>query len=323
MTDLAGPGNDHPLDDLAAHALDALDPAERRAVDDHLSGCAACRTELARHHETLAVLAPGEAPPPSVWEGIASAIGASDLSDPHTPTTGTAVLDQPGVGGSTGPTLRVVPDDDPTSTPGADPDGPTHAGPTDPAGPTNAVPPADPAPGPGANPPRAGGHDATTSSLGDAPSHHRPTSLRWLAAAACLLVAAGLGGVFGFALADSGDGGTGIGALAEQASQDPDSVLATLADSTGQAVARVAADEDGAYMLLDGLENLPEGQAYQLWSLDGPEPVSLGMLGRDGTNTVAFRLPPTITELAISVAPTSGDATPAGDFRASGAITRS
>jgi hypothetical protein len=49
--------------------------------------------------------------------------------------------------------------------------------------------------------------------------------------------------------------------------------------------------------------------------------VSLGMLGRDGTNTVAFRLPPTITKLAISMAPTTGDATPTGDFSASGTIT--
>jgi hypothetical protein len=48
--------------------------------------------------------------------------------------------------------------------------------------------------------------------------------------------------------------------------------------------------------------------------------VSLGMLGRDGTNTVAFRLPPTISELAISVAPTSGDSAPSGEFQASGSV---
>jgi hypothetical protein len=85
----------------------------------------------------------------------------------------------------------------------------------------------------------------------------------------------------------------------------------------------VVSDDDGAYIVLDGLQDLPEGLAYQLWSLTGPQPVSLGMLGRDGTNTVAFRLPPTITRLAISVAPTSGDTAPAGDFQASGDIRRS
>jgi len=47
------------------------------------------------------------------------------------------------------------------------------------------------------------------------------------------------------------------------------------------------------------------------------------MLGRDGTSTVAFRLPPTITDLAISVEQTSGEVAPSGDFRAAGSITRS
>jgi hypothetical protein len=101
---------------------------------------------------------------------------------------------------------------------------------------------------------------------------------------------------------------------------DPNGVRATLADSEGQPFARVVADEDGAFMLLEALQDLPEGRAYQLWSVGGPEPVSLGMLGREGTNTVAFRLPPTITELAISVSPTSGDSTPIGEFRASGSV---
>jgi hypothetical protein len=129
--------------------------------------------------------------------------------------------------------------------------------------------------------------------------------------------------VFGFAMGDSGDGSANIGTLAEQASQNPGGVLATLEGTGGQPVARVVSDEDGAYIVLEGLQNLPEGQAYQLWSLTGPQPVSLGMLGRDGTNTVAFRLPPTITNLAISVAPTSGDTSPNGPFEASGPVRSS
>jgi hypothetical protein len=149
----------------------------------------------------------------------------------------------------------------------------------------------------------------------------RPSSLRWAAAAVALVVAAVAGGAIGAALASSGDDAD-IGSLAQQALDQPNSVLATLADSAGQPVARVVADEDGAFMLLEALQDLPEGQAYQLWSVGGPDPVSLGMLGRDGTNTVAFRLPPTITELAISVAPTSGDSTPNGEFQASGSVLR-
>jgi len=143
----------------------------------------------------------------------------------------------------------------------------------------------------------------------------------WLAAAGGLVAAAIVGGVLGFALGRSHDDGADIDLLAEQAAEDRDGVLATLDDTAGQPVARVVADADGAYVVLEGLRDLPEGRAYQLWSLTGPKPVSLGMLGRDGTNTVAFRLPPTITKVAISVAPTSGDVAPNGAFQASGTIT--
>ena len=44
----------HPHDELAAYAVDALDPDERAAVEAHLDGCAPCRAELAEHWETLA-----------------------------------------------------------------------------------------------------------------------------------------------------------------------------------------------------------------------------------------------------------------------------
>jgi len=152
-----------------------------------------------------------------------------------------------------------------------------------------------------------------------AASSTRPSPHRWVAAVAAVVGAASVGGLLGFALGDSSDDAD-IGSLAQQALDEPNGVLATLADSDGRPVARVVADEDGAFMLLDALQDLPEGRAYQLWSVGGPEPVSLGMLGRDGTNTVAFRLPPTISELAISVAPTSGDSAPSGEFRASGSV---
>jgi anti-sigma factor RsiW len=266
---------DHPLDDLAAYALDALDDAERQAVDDHLSRCYACRAELAGHHETLSVLAGDETPPAAVWQRIAVRIGADDVPDPH------------GQGPSTGPASVETADDVATETADAGPE----------------VPPVPP-----------------VASLAEA-RERRPSRLRWLAAAGSLSAAAAAGAVFGFAVGNSDDDGDGadISALADQASQQ----LATLQSTGGEPVARVVADEDGAYIVLEGLQNLPEGQAYQLWSLTGPQPVSLGMLGRDGSNTVAFRLPPTITDLAISVAPTSGDTSPTGPFQASGEINRS
>ena len=42
----------HPLDDLAAYALGALDPEERRSIDAHLETCPSCRAELRSFAET-------------------------------------------------------------------------------------------------------------------------------------------------------------------------------------------------------------------------------------------------------------------------------
>jgi anti-sigma factor RsiW len=67
------PIGDHPRDDLAAYAVDALEGDERRAIEDHLAGCVACRALLAEHHDVLAGLTPDELPPPSVWPRVAAA----------------------------------------------------------------------------------------------------------------------------------------------------------------------------------------------------------------------------------------------------------
>jgi hypothetical protein len=275
MTPPVDPISDHPLDDLAAYATDALDPAGKQAVEDHLAHCAACRAELAAHREALPTLTSSEAPPAAVWQRITAEIGVPGLPDPHARAAGDAAPDRSAQAGSVDPAAQ---------------DG------DDSVAPVSSLPEAARA--------RA----------------ERRSPLRWGAAAAGLVVAASVGGAVGFALADSRDDGADIGSLAQQALEQPDGVLATLADGEGQPVARVVADEDGAFVLLEGLRDLPEGRAYQLWSVGGAEPVSLGMLGRDGTNTVAFRLPPTITELAISVAPTSGDTAPNGGFQASGGV---
>ena len=271
-----GPVSDHPLDDLAAYAVDALEPAERHAVDDHLAHCSACGAELASHREALGALATVEAPPPEVWQDIAAAIGAPDLPDPHTGRRVMAARDE---------SVSSRPLD-----PGSE-DGDDRVAPV-------------------------------TSLAGAARVRaRRPSFPRWAAAAAVLVVVAGVAGLVGFALGNSNDDAD-IGSLAQQAADDPNGLLATLADGEGQPVARVVADDDGAFILLDALDDLPEGRAYQLWSVGESEPVSLGMLGRDGTNTVAFRLPPTIRELAITVAPTSGDIAPSGEFQASGSVLR-
>jgi hypothetical protein len=265
------PTRSHPLDDLAAYALDALDDAERRAVDAHLAGCAVCRAELAGHHEALAALTPDEAPPASLWQRIAVDIGAPDLADP-TPR---------------------------------------------PAGRTAAAAP--PAP---AEP--AAGDDSSVVPF-RAPAHARSRARRgggsrWMAAAG-VAVAAAVVAVFGFAMRGSDDGATTVGELAQRAERDGET-LGTLADPSGRAVAKVVADGGSSYVVLDGLDTLPEGRAYQLWSTDGPEPVSLGLLGDGGTEAVAASLPPTASGLAISEEVSTGAAAPT-TIVATGQITRS
>jgi len=59
---------------LAALALDAVDAAERTALEDHVSMCRRCRAELSGYLEALSALVPDEPAPPAVWERIEAAI---------------------------------------------------------------------------------------------------------------------------------------------------------------------------------------------------------------------------------------------------------
>jgi anti-sigma factor RsiW len=74
---------EHPLDELAVYALDALDDDdERRAVEAHLAECPTCTAEVAAHRATLAGLTVDELPPPAIWQRVARDIGVEDLPAP-------------------------------------------------------------------------------------------------------------------------------------------------------------------------------------------------------------------------------------------------
>jgi anti-sigma factor RsiW len=63
------------VDLLGAYALDALDPVEHQAVDQHLEGCQACADEIVDHREVAGLLTPGWAKPPDgLWERIAASL---------------------------------------------------------------------------------------------------------------------------------------------------------------------------------------------------------------------------------------------------------
>jgi anti-sigma-K factor RskA len=65
---------------LTAHALGALDAGETRALEDHLSTCAACRTELAEWQDTTAAFVystPSIEPPPALRSSLLASIRAA------------------------------------------------------------------------------------------------------------------------------------------------------------------------------------------------------------------------------------------------------
>jgi anti-sigma-K factor RskA len=114
----------HPYDDLAVYALDALDADERTATEAHLAGCPLCRAELDRHLETLAYLTPrDEAPPPTVWEGIARQL---PRTRPARPAASDRPTSSPFAGPSADPGSLPIPPPDATVIP-FDRDRPHHA----------------------------------------------------------------------------------------------------------------------------------------------------------------------------------------------------
>ncbi|MET0236370.1 MAG: anti-sigma factor [Kibdelosporangium sp.] len=60
-----------------AYVLDALSEMERRAFEDHMSGCPACHQEVAELRETTARLGTATAanPPPQLWDKVLTATG--------------------------------------------------------------------------------------------------------------------------------------------------------------------------------------------------------------------------------------------------------
>jgi anti-sigma-K factor RskA len=265
---------DHPLDELAVYALDALEGDERRAVEAHLATCPECAAELDAHRAALAALTLDEPPPPAVWSRIASQIGASDLPTPL----------------------------------------PARGGPAEPPAPTTLPGPPSPSDGRGWR-----GPAGTVAPMPDRPTHLRPADpgrtrrfvLAGLAAAAALVLVVGLAAVV--RPSQTSD----LGDLAAAALRNSEGRVALLSGDQGE-VARVVVDDGTAYVLVDDLPTLPEGQEYQLWKLGGPAPVSLGMVGDGSAPVAALGAPADLVDLALSVEPAGGSVAPSADIVATG-----
>lgn len=64
---------------LPAYALDAVDPEEAVAVEEHLRDCPRCRAEVARHRDVAGLFASSpETPPAELWERISAALSEPD-----------------------------------------------------------------------------------------------------------------------------------------------------------------------------------------------------------------------------------------------------
>ena len=237
----------HPLDDLALYALDALEGDGAEEIEAHLEMCALCRLELAAHEEALGALIE-DGPPPELWDAVQSQIRADEVA----PINGTALH-------PVGPSLAHL--------------------------------------------------DQSARRRG------MRRRLALLAAAAAVVAVVGVG--VGTQLDNDGNGS---GTLAGVSIDGP--TVAVLADAHGADVAHVVANDDGDVLVLEKLPRLAAQREYQLWSVDGARPVSLGVLGDGHDEAVPLSLPASTAKLAISEEPAGGSTMPTGPIVASGSIVR-
>ena len=173
--------------------------------------------------------------------------------------------------------------------------------------------------------PRASSADAPVVSIDTARAARASRAPAWRRLAAVAAVAAVLtGAVVWVAVRDDSASTPTAAAVAQQAQQarrEPGARTATLVDADGNALATAIVLPDGRGYLESSLPSLPSGRTYQLWSVGGPQTVSLGVLGR-APAVIAFAAAPGTTSLAVSdesaggaVAPTQAPVA-VGDVRA-------
>lgn len=76
---------------LGAYAVDAVDPDERQLVEDHLSTCPRCRSEIDALREVAGAIGTAAAPlPPALWDRIARDLQSSPAAPESVPAIGLA-----------------------------------------------------------------------------------------------------------------------------------------------------------------------------------------------------------------------------------------
>lgn len=151
---------------------------------------------------------------------------------------------------------------------------------------------------------------------GEGPRHLARRRRPWeriagLAAAAAVLVVAALG--IGYLLGNRGEEQPDLADAAHEAI-DAGEPVATMATPDGAAVARVVVTDTGTgYFLADDLPTLEDGRTYQLWQLDGDQPISLGTVGDGTTPITSVAVPPGTTTMAVSAEVAGGAVSPTPD----------
>jgi hypothetical protein len=180
-----------------------------------------------------------------------------------------------------------------------------------------ARPPLEAVPYPQAPPPAAPPRRRPPGAPGEEPRHLAQRRRPWQswvgqAAAAVVLVAAALG--VGYVLGDRGEEERDLADVAQEARNEPGASVVTLVTPDGAPVAEVVLTAEGSgFFFTEDLPALPAGRAYQLWQLDGPQPVSLGQLGNGTTPIIAVAVQPGTSTMAISSEVAGGVVAPTPD----------
>ena len=107
---------------------------------------------------------------------------------------------------------------------------------------------------------------------------------------------------------------------ADRVAGQPGSHTAVLTGPDGAINVRVVIDDQGrGYVLPTGLPPLGSDRTYQLWSVDGGTPISLGLLGADPTVAVVGT-GGSPSQLAITAEPASGSTGPTSNPVATGTL---
>ncbi|MFF8833450.1 anti-sigma factor domain-containing protein [Streptomyces sp. NPDC015131] len=262
-----------------AYVLDALDGEEREAFVRHLEGCAACAREVRELTATAALLGAAVAAPPPA--GLRDAVFARIDGVWQEPAAGRA---------------REVRADEPQEPA---------------AGGAREVPEGAAAPGPGVRTGPRGGRAFGGRAFGGRAGK--------LVLAACLAVAAGLGGVAVWQWQEARDADERV----REARQETDRLLAVLAAPDARsttttvgggtrATVVVSRAENSAVFLASGLPRLPGDRTYQLWFDEDGAMRAAGLVGRDGASLMEGDVDGA-TGIGVTVEPAGGSRQPTTD----------